>query len=288
MTEPRFDLQRPDFDLGLSPLSKNSSFLALGEPQILRVSGYFHEGWMRDTIELESSVLPCASRAIIDTPEIPDEVKCHVAHVASEDEGRHLSDAVRQLTRTVKERQLTGALPSGGLLLNFRRATRNLGERERHLFGLGVSSVVEVNQGALKLLAESDLINPYQRYYHQRHWADEVHHQAAFRSLAPVAYAALPPDERQIFVNGIVSASWWIGTFDERFTRAALVCAGVKKSDATDIASELAWQQAPSPDPTGAALLRAIGEPASKLISLRSFATPEPINTGVAPRRRRW
>jgi hypothetical protein len=266
-SEPRFDATKLDFDLDLTWLPQHPDFLALPNSIRFRVASYLSHAWVKDTVELEASILSQAARAVIGTAGIEDEVKLEIGVIASAEEGTHVAHAVRQLTYTARKRGLNGAIPCGLLLRRLRRATRNGTDRRRQLFCLGASSAVEVNQGALRHLAESELINPFQRFFHSRHWGDEVKHQAAFLALAPVAHRALPPEERQVFVEGIAATARWMGTFDEQLMTRILFHSGVDVSTAVRISRELARDHVPAPVPAGEKLLRAIGEPVWKLVS---------------------
>jgi hypothetical protein len=118
---------------------------------------------------------------------------------------------------------------------------------------------IETSQSALHQLAECEALNPFQRHHHERHWADEQHHQTAFRALAPIMYRMLAPAERELLVTGIVDAGWALGTFDQAFARSALIASGVDLPRAIRISREVARAEPPAPTPNTETLLRAIG-----------------------------
>jgi len=264
--EPKFEREKPDFDLFLTALPRHPELAGLPRATQLCLSSQFHVGWMKDTIDLETGLLSEAARAVINTPDIRSEVKREVAIVASKDEGTHVVSALQVLIRTEAERGPAKSVPNGSLVRNYRRVAKDLSDRDRQLFGLGVSLIVEISQGGLKHLAESDEINPYQRYQHGQHWKDEEHHQAVFSALVPEAYRALPEDERKTLVAGIVSGAWWAGSFDREFAVRALINIGFDVSRAVRIAGEIARDCVSCPVPVGETLLRAIGVPSERLI----------------------
>lgn len=263
---PKFQIDEPDFDPRLIPVSHHAGFLGLSRRQQLAVSTAYACGWIQDTVELETRVLSEACGAVIGTAGVPNDVKKHIAHVASEDEGRHVTDAVQQLCETREKRQQRSPVPRGRFLQLYQRHVKSLEPRERQVFGLAVASVVEVNQGALHKLAESDSINAFQRHFHARHWRDEQTHVEAFRALAPVVFPALSPEEQRTFVEGIKRAAWWIGAFDRNFATHALLATGLPASKAISIAGEVARETVPAPDPAADWLLAAIGVPATVLL----------------------
>ena len=212
-----YDLSRPDFVEDLLPFRDHPQFEAASyelRQQVLAC------GWLaynEKTVDIESKVVSPACLHIIDgdLPRLDREQHRETAAQAQVDESYHILLIVNACRVAREARGLTHLrLPQFELIRRMHRLQdQHPQDWQRVLIQLACAIVSEIMvSDYLRLLSESDDLQPLNRLTTELHRRDESVHNAIFRSLGLEIHQSLSHSERRFFLEMLSRPAAWFAS----------------------------------------------------------------------------
>lgn len=210
---PDFDLTCDDFLEELLPFHHHPIYQHASNELKQRVLTYAWILYNQKTIAIETDVVSPACTSIIND-EVPGLKDRHSKLLAAEsmtDEAFHTLLVTQAIEITKENRDIHVTTPSFSLIRNLKKAQDNYEEPWKKMLILVATAIVSeiFISDYLKLLSESEHVQPINRITVTAHRLDELNHSKIFKLFAKQLYLALTHEQKIFFAEILPKPIYW-------------------------------------------------------------------------------
>lgn len=210
---PEFDLDKDDFLAELLPFGTHPTYLSASEELKKLVLTYAWIMYNQKTIAIEADIVSPACMCIIrgEVDGLNDRHSKQLAAESMTDESFHTLLVTQAIGITEEKRGVHVEMPNFSLVKNLCESQDSYSEPWKKMLVLLATAIVSeiFISDYLKLISESETVQPINRQVVAAHRIDELTHSKIFKAFAKALYPSLNQEQQAFFAEILPKPIYW-------------------------------------------------------------------------------